>query len=208
MNNREEQEQITVFEWARLQEPTYPELWLMYHIPNGGARSKATAARLKAAGVKAGIPDICLPAPHGGYAALYIELKTPEIKALGVQKGRPSKRQKDVIARLRAHGNCAVVSTDALTEELKRRDFLPVIVKQAIDAVPAAETCGGWISVKDRLPEIDEDVLMFFGTGIMAVGFRLDDAAWCAYSDGEYYSDCYTHPTHWMPLPEPPKEEV
>jgi hypothetical protein len=109
MNNREEQEQITVFEWARLQEPTYPELWLMYHIPNGGARSKATAARLKAAGVKAGIPDICLPAPHGGYAALYIELKTPEIKALGVQKGRPSKRQKDVIARLRAHGNCAVV---------------------------------------------------------------------------------------------------
>ncbi|PWM23660.1 MAG: hypothetical protein DBX40_07575 [Clostridiales bacterium] len=100
------------------------------------------------------------------------------------------------------------ISTDALTEELKRRDFLPVIVKQAIDAVPAAETCGGWISVKDRLPEIDEDVLMFFGTGIMAVGFRLDDAAWCAYSDGEYYSDCYTHPTHWMPLPEPPKEEV
>lgn len=31
------------------------------------------------------------------------------------------------------------ISTDALTEELKRRDFLPVIVKQAIDAVPAAD---------------------------------------------------------------------
>lgn len=45
------------------------------------------------------------------------------------------------------------ISTDALIEELKRRDFLPVIVKQAIDAVPAAETCGGWISVVDRLPE-------------------------------------------------------
>lgn len=31
------------------------------------------------------------------------------------------------------------ISTDALIEELKRRDFLPVIVKQAIDAVPAAD---------------------------------------------------------------------
>lgn len=31
------------------------------------------------------------------------------------------------------------ISTDALIKELKRRDFLPVIVKQAIDAVPAAD---------------------------------------------------------------------
>ncbi len=109
MRDIEEREQIAIFTWAKMQEAAHPELWLMYHIPNGGARSKATAARLKAAGVKAGIPDICLPVPHGGYAALYIELKTPEIKALGVQKGRPSKRQKEVIAHLRERGNCAVV---------------------------------------------------------------------------------------------------
>lgn len=31
------------------------------------------------------------------------------------------------------------ISTNALIEELKRHDFLPVIVKQAIDAVPAAD---------------------------------------------------------------------
>ena len=41
------------------------------------------------------------------------------------------------------------ISTDALTEELKRRDFLPVIVKQAIEAVPAADVApvrrGRWI---------------------------------------------------------------
>lgn len=109
MNRNEEREQIAVFEWAIAQEKAMPELSLLHHIPNGGKRGKVEAARLKAAGVKAGMPDICLPVPHGGYAALYIELKTPEIKALGVQKGRPSKRQKDVIARLRAHGNCAVV---------------------------------------------------------------------------------------------------
>lgn len=31
------------------------------------------------------------------------------------------------------------INADALIEELKRRDFLPVIVKQAIEAVPAAD---------------------------------------------------------------------
>ena len=31
------------------------------------------------------------------------------------------------------------IEREALIEELKRRDFLPVIVKQAIEAVPAAD---------------------------------------------------------------------
>lgn len=109
MRDIEEREQIAIFTWAKMQEAAHPDLCLMYHIPNGGKRGKVEAARLKAAGVRAGVPDICLPVPHGGYAALYIELKTPEIKALGVQKGRPSKRQKEVIAHLRERGNCAVV---------------------------------------------------------------------------------------------------
>ena len=109
MRDIEEREQIAIFTWAKMQEAAHPDLCLMYHIPNGGKRGKVEAARLKAAGVKAGIPDICLPVPHGGYAALYIELKTPEIKALGVHKGRPSERQKKVIAHLRERGNCAVV---------------------------------------------------------------------------------------------------
>lgn len=72
---REEQEQIHVFQWAKLQEGKWPELRWMFHIPNGGKRSKVEAARFKAAGVKAGVPDICLPVPRGGYHGLYIELK-------------------------------------------------------------------------------------------------------------------------------------
>lgn len=75
MHQYEEQEQIAIFQWAKLEEQTYPELRLMYHIPNGGQRNKATAGRLKAAGVKRGVPDICLPVPRGGYAGLYVELK-------------------------------------------------------------------------------------------------------------------------------------
>lgn len=81
MNNKpiasanESGEQITLFQWAALHTRKFPELELLYHIPNGGKRHKTTAIRLKAEGVKAGVPDICLPVPKGHYHGLYIELK-------------------------------------------------------------------------------------------------------------------------------------
>ena len=71
----ESQEQQTFFQWAHLQSWKYPELRLLYHVPNGGSRNKAEAGRLKAEGVKPGVPDICLPVPRGDYHGLYIELK-------------------------------------------------------------------------------------------------------------------------------------
>lgn len=71
----EAQEQITLFSWAAMQSGKYPELNLLYHIPNGGSRHKAEARRLRAEGVKAGVPDLCLPVARGKYHGLYIELK-------------------------------------------------------------------------------------------------------------------------------------
>ena len=75
MNQTENQEQAALFEWAALMERKYPELRLLHSIPNGGYRPPKTAAILKATGVKAGVPDICLPVARGGYHGLYIELK-------------------------------------------------------------------------------------------------------------------------------------
>lgn len=72
---REDTEQECLFRWAAYQCRVYPELQLMYHIPNGGARDRVTGARLKAQGVKRGVPDICLPVARGGKHGLYIELK-------------------------------------------------------------------------------------------------------------------------------------
>lgn len=49
----------------------------MFAIPNGGLRNKVQASRLKAEGVKPGVPDTFLPFPSGGYAGLWIEFKKP-----------------------------------------------------------------------------------------------------------------------------------
>ena len=54
-------EQCCLFRWAGYSLGLHPELKLMYHIPNGGKRNITTARRLKAEGVKAGVPDIHLP---------------------------------------------------------------------------------------------------------------------------------------------------
>lgn len=64
-----------MFEWAVYQECVWPELRLLHAIPNGGKRDKVTAARLKAEGVKPGVPDVCLPVPRGEKHGLYIEMK-------------------------------------------------------------------------------------------------------------------------------------
>ena len=43
----ESEEQKTVMQWAEWNTGRYPQLKWLYHIPNGGKRSKAEAARFK-----------------------------------------------------------------------------------------------------------------------------------------------------------------
>ena len=93
----EEIEQAALFEWAEWMKSEYPELALMYHIPNGGSRHKAEAAKLKRQGVRPGVPDICLPVPRGRYHGLYIEMKR-------VEGGRVSKDQKLWLTALAGQG--------------------------------------------------------------------------------------------------------
>ena len=93
----EDIEQTQLFAWAQYASGKYPELALMYHIPNGGKRGKAEAVRFKAQGVKAGVPDICLPVARGKYHGLYIELKR-------VKGGRVSAAQEEYIEALRKQG--------------------------------------------------------------------------------------------------------
>lgn len=54
----EDQFQARLFQWAH---NTYPQLRkLLFHVPNGGKRSKRESNKFKAMGVVAGIPDLVL----------------------------------------------------------------------------------------------------------------------------------------------------
>lgn len=96
----EHQEQVALFQWAGISERAYPELALLHAVPNGGSRHPAEAKNLKAAGVKPGVPDICLPVPRGKYHGLYIELKSA--------KGKLSEYQEKWISDLKGQGFRAV----------------------------------------------------------------------------------------------------
>ena len=71
----ESDEQKWLFQWAADVLGKYPELALMFHIPNEGKRSSRTGALMRREGLKRGVPDIFLPVPRGKYHGLFIELK-------------------------------------------------------------------------------------------------------------------------------------
>ena len=102
----EEQEQAAVFEWVTLMRNQYPELDLLFHIPNGGLRSKPEAVRFKKIGVKPGVPDLFLPVARGGWHGLFVEMKRQK-------GGRISEDQAAWINALEAEHYCAVVCAGA-----------------------------------------------------------------------------------------------
>lgn len=95
-------EQQCLFRWAQFQSGKYPELSLMYHVPNEGKRSRGTGGRMRAEGLKSGVPDICLPVPRGVFHGLYIELKR-------TQGGKVTGNQSYWLAALEQQGYCAAV---------------------------------------------------------------------------------------------------
>lgn len=94
----EAKEQKFLFQWAEnMSVLKWPELRLMYHVPNGGSRNSIEAANLKAQGVKPGVPDVFLPVARKGFHGLYIEMKRR-------RGGILSKHQKEYIEALKEQG--------------------------------------------------------------------------------------------------------
>jgi hypothetical protein len=84
------------------------------------------------------------------------------------------------------------------------------IVRQAFDAL---EQAAPWVSVTERLPAKNTEVLVKFrGIAIPSTGqytgCPYDKRGWCYPSENNGCGEGFTDPvvTHWMPLPQPPKE--
>jgi hypothetical protein len=93
----EDREQMLLVQWFRR---TYPGVRI-FAIPNGGHRHPAVAAKLKATGASAGVPDLFIPAWK-----LWIEMKR-------VKGGTVSAEQKDWIKYLEEVGYCVKVCKGA-----------------------------------------------------------------------------------------------
>ena len=97
----EDKEQTTVISWCKVMEHQWPEMALIHHIPNGGKRGKAEAARFRAMGVLPGVADLFLPVSRCGYHGLYIEMKTLD--------GRITTEQKRFLSAASEQGFCCCV---------------------------------------------------------------------------------------------------
>lgn len=94
----EHEEQIAFVQWFRRKFKSVR----IFAIPNGGYRSRATAARLKAEGVMRGVPDLFVPE-----WSLWIEMKR-------TKGGKLSPEQRDWKKYLEQCGNTVYVSYGAL----------------------------------------------------------------------------------------------
>ena len=92
MNDVEHQIQVAIAQYLDLRRLCW------WAVPNGGRRNIGTARKLKAEGVKSGIPDITLIYKGQFYG---IEVKKPKTET---PKGILSKVQKDRIAQIEVSG--------------------------------------------------------------------------------------------------------
>lgn len=126
----EHAEQVALFQWAALEVKNYPQLKWLFAIPNGFFASSGQKNKMKAEGLRDGVPDICLPWPkrdHNAefdnqyfYCGLWLEMKRE-------------------IYRNRANGGCS-------EEQLAWHEYLKNVGYQV-------HVCYGWEDAKNAILE-------------------------------------------------------
>lgn len=77
-------------------EGQYPDLKHLFAVPNGGERNVIVARKMKAEGVKKGVPDYVLPVRRGNCPGLVLELKN--------EIGSASSEQREWLEHFRSEG--------------------------------------------------------------------------------------------------------
>jgi hypothetical protein len=100
-------------------------------------------------------------------------------------------------AKTKCYDDICIEAADAIAELSRENESLAKSVNEASEILRKR-----WIPVTERLPELNAPCLVYNKSQPMMVGWRIDDKRFRI--PGSFLPD---HPTHWMPLPEPPKEE-
>lgn len=95
-----------------------PRLDSIFAIKNGFAADPIAGAAAKREGVRAGVPDLCLPVPSGQYGALYIEMKT--------LTGKLSLSQKQWHSKLQKQGNSVLICQGSKEAALAIAEYLGI----------------------------------------------------------------------------------
>lgn len=109
--------QCAFFQMVRLHEERHPVLKMVFAIPNAGAGAqRGQAGKMKAEGVRAGIPDIFCAVPVGIDSGWWCEFKRPKAKL------RPE--QKEMGEQLLVRGYSVCICYSAEEAWLRLRDYL------------------------------------------------------------------------------------
>ena len=98
MNHFEHDNQVLFFQWFRLAHPAI----VAFAIPNAARRSPRQGAWMKAEGLCAGLPDICILHRTQNYGVLFIEMKA--------LKSKLSPAQSAINDQIRNSGYCCKVA--------------------------------------------------------------------------------------------------
>lgn len=100
----ESSEQIALLKWASTYQHNGTKIGrFIFAIPNEAKRSQAHGARMKAQGLRSGVPDLMFAYPHAGQPGLFIEMKSPK------PKGKVTDNQKKWLERLQGAGYVTAV---------------------------------------------------------------------------------------------------
>lgn len=76
----EHSQQVALFSWAANNVGKYPVLEFLFAVPNGFYGSAEQKGKMKAEGLRSGVPDIMLLHPIAPYFGCIIELKIESVK--------------------------------------------------------------------------------------------------------------------------------
>ena len=103
------------------------------------------------------------------------------------------------------HAHAALEEAEAKMQELQDQladadKVMPDSCKHILDMSKMVDV-NGWISVNDRLPECGDNYIILKDDGVSPYTFAI------AWFDRTWDFPNASEITHWMPLPQPPKEE-